>query len=383
MVLVALSLLAVCRPQTPVVETDFDLVGGRIYVPAEIGAHKTSVILDSGAGTAVMERDLADAWNLPFQGEVPVGGVGKDRVMGKLLNGVEVALGGVKTPMRIALPLGSLAAAEGRRLDSIIGFEFFKSHVVEIDYPKRHVRIFGAEAPVAGGKSVPIQIVNNHPHITTEITIAGKPYTMETMIDTGASGSGVTARFVEANPIHVTTTTKTVIGGGVGGFIEGTLFRPDSITIAEVSLRKPIMTMTTSNAGGASGANSKYDLSVGADVLKRFKVTFDYPHNRMIFEPSSEVSKPFEADKTGMRIYAEGDDLRTFRVKGVLPGSSSERAGVKPEDVIEKIDGKPASSLSLSELRELFHSGESKGWSLDIRRGDRRLTIRVEAKSVI
>ncbi|HVT10970.1 MAG TPA: aspartyl protease family protein [Fimbriimonadaceae bacterium] len=383
MVLVALSLLAVSRPQTPIAEADFDMVGGRIYVPAEIGGHKTSVILDSGAGTAVMEKDLADEWNLPSAGEVPVGGVGKERVMGKLLKDVKVSVGEVKTPMRIALPLLSLAAAEGRRLDSIIGFEFFKSHVVEVDYAKRHVRIFGPDGPASSGKAVPVRIVNNHPHITTEIAISGKTYSMETMIDSGASGSGLTARFVKNNPFQVPTTAKTVIGGGVGGFIEGTLFRPDSVTIGGVSLAKPIMTMTTEGAGGSPGAASLYDLSVGADLLKRFKVTFDYPHNRMIFEPSADASKPFEADKAGMRIYAEGKDLRTFRVKGVLPGSSSDRAGVKAEDIIETVNGKPASSLSLTELRELFRSGESKGWSLGLLRGEQRVTIRVDAKSVI
>jgi hypothetical protein len=122
--------------------------------------------------------------------------------------------------------------------------------------------------------------------------------------------------------------------------------------------------------GGASGANSPYDLLVGGEILKRFRITIDYPHQRLIFQPGGEIGSPFEADKTGLRMLAEGVDLHTFRVAGILPGSSAAAAGLKIDDVIESVGGRAALTFTLVGLRETFRSGTAKAWDLGIARGD-------------
>jgi hypothetical protein len=383
MVIAALTLL-LTPAQTPVAEMDFELVGGRIYVPIELNGHKTSAILDSGAGMAVMDLGLADQWKLASQGTVPVGGIGKERVTGKILTDSFVTFAGSKTPMRIAIPLESMATAEGRRMETIIGFEFLQGHVVEVDYVRKHLRIFDAKEELpTRGFSAPIRLVQNHPHLTSEVRFDGKTFAMETMVDSGASGSGLTAKFLKANPVSGKKTPIGVIGGGVGGFIRGSFFRPDYVKLGDTALANPIVSLSEAEAGGASGAGSSYDLLLGADVLKRFKVTFDYPHRRILFEPNGDVAKPFEADKTGMRVFASGTDLRTFKVVGVLEGSSSSDAGLRVDDVIETVDGKPASIWTLQALREEFRSPTAKGWDLGIHRGGDRLKVRLVAKSVI
>ena len=93
MVIAALTFL-LAPIQTPIEEMEFEMVGGRIYVPVEVNGHKTSAILDSGASMAVMDLGLADQWKLPSQGTVPVGGIGKERVTGKLLSDSFVTFAG-------------------------------------------------------------------------------------------------------------------------------------------------------------------------------------------------------------------------------------------------------------------------------------------------
>jgi C-terminal processing protease CtpA/Prc len=68
---------------------------------------------------------------------------------------------------------------------------------------------------------------------------------------------------------------------------------------------------------------------------------------------------------------------------GVLPGSSAETAGLRKDDVIETVDGKPAGSYELHQLRELFKSSSAKGWNLGIRRGNETKTVWLPAKSII
>lgn len=381
MVIAALSLLAF-QAQAPIAEMDFELVNGHIYVPATVNGNATTAILDSGAGMSVMDSALAEKWNLPSAGELQASGIGKDAVKGRYLKETKVSFGGITQPMQIAIPLGSLTEAEGRPLETIVGFELFSKNIVQIDYPAHKVRVYAKDGGFQPqGSSVPMRLISNHPHIKSSMNVDGKTYELETMIDTGASGGGLTAKFLAANPLSSRTTPKSVIGGGVGGFIEGRYFRPGSLTVAGSTVNRPIMTMTDAE-GGASGKNSTYDLLLGADVLKRFTLTFDYSRSKVYFQASPELAKPFEADKTGLRLYAT-PDMKAFTVKGVMTGSTAEAAGIKPDDVIETIDGKPAGTFKLHQLREQFRSPEAKGWEFGVRRGGQVLKVKVEAKSVI
>ena len=369
--------------QNLVAELDFEIVGGRIYVPAEMNGHKTSVLLDTGAAASVMDLGLAEQWSLSTRGEVNVGGTGSAQLKGKILSDAHVSFGGITQPIQIAVPLDSLAEKEGRRLEVIVGHQFFQTHIVEVDYGKRHLKIFNDTASGAPkGTIIPIRFVHNKPHITSAVVIGGAEYILETMVDTGASSSSLTAKFLKDRPLNVTTTPKIELAGGVGGSVEGRLFRPDSVKIGSVSFTKAILA-TNETAGGGAGLESAYDFKLGADLLRRFRVTFDYPNKRMILEPGDEALRPFEPDKTGLRFQAQGSDLRSFRIVAVLRGSSAEKADLVAGDVIESVDDIPASKFTLNELRELFRSKSATKWKLGIRRGSQSLTRTVAAKSII
>jgi len=369
--------------QTPIAELDFELIGGRIYVPAEVNGHKTSALLDTGSGASLMDLELANLWALPSQGEVTANGTGSEPVKGKVLSDVTVKFGSIIEPMPYAIPLGQMAEKEGRRLETIIGYHFFQTHIVEVDYSKRHLRVFEARADVGGkGAAIPILFAANLPHITAEMLIGGERYKLEAMVDTGGTSSDLSAKFLKSHPLNVTTTAKAVTAGGVGGYSEGRLFRPDSVRLGTVDLVKPILDMTET-AGGSAGEASLYDIGIGFNLLCRFRVTFDYPHKQMFLEAGADISKPFEADKTGLRILAQGPNLSSFKVAGILAGSSSESVGLKVDDIIETVDGAPASKFTLQELRELFKSQTAKKWELGIRRSDLQLKLTLPAKSII
>jgi predicted aspartyl protease len=377
------SSLAQTNIQPPIAELDFEIVGGRIYIPAEFNGHKTSALLDTGASASLMDLALAEEWKLSIQGELSAQGTGSETVKGKLLRDAKLTFGGIVEPIPFAIPLGSLAEAEGRRLEVIVGYHFFQTHIVEFDYAKRHLRIFDGAAEVkTEGMSIPLRFVKNKPHITAEMLLGKTLYKLEAMVDTGASATGLSAKFLKNNTLDVKTSAKTVIAGGVGGYIEGRFFRADFLKIGAVKFARPILLMKET-VGGLSGEEATNDILIGADLLKRFRVTFDYSHQRLILEASDDVAQPFEADKTGLRIYAQGEDLRSFKVVGVMADSSAEKAGIKVDDVIDTIDGVLVSKFTLQELRELLKSPTALKWQFGIRRGEQQLKLMVLAKSVI
>lgn len=369
--------------QKPQSEMDFEIVGGRIYLQASINGHPIRAVLDSGAGTTVIDLDLAAQLGLPTAGSLAVQGGGNATVGGKFLTKANIEFGGYSEPIPIAIPIHSLDGMEGRPIQAIIGYNFFKDHVLEIDYGKRRLRLFATEAGFKpAGTTLPARIEGGLCRVSATMKVGTESFPLETVIDTGASGSALTTRFVEAHSLQVDSTPVFQIGAGVGGVAKGRLFRPDAFVVADHTLARPIVAMTESG-GGVVGNRSTFDFLLGAEILQRFVVTFDYAHKSVSLLPQSDADKPFEADKTGLQILSEGPNLNQFRVIGVLPGSTAELAGVKVGDVIEAVDGVPANKSALHELREKFKSRDAKQWKLGIRRDGKRFDVIVQSKSVI
>src|SRR5215472_15550029 len=56
---------------------------------------------------------------------------------------------------------------------------------------------------------------------------------------------------------------------------------------------------------------------IGGRILKRFTVTFDYPHHRILLVPNSRFSDPFRTNESGLSLVANGADFHRFEVDDV------------------------------------------------------------------
>ena len=85
-----------------------------------------------------------------------------------------------------------------------------------------------------------------------------------------------------------------------------------------------------------------------------------------------------------MRAIArrEGDDFKQYVVNEVIEHSPAGEAGVREEDVLAAVDGRPASSLTLEEVRALLRrEGEER--VLTFRRGDQTLNFRIKLRRLL
>ena len=85
---------------------------------------------------------------------------------------------------------------------------------------------------------------------------------------------------------------------------------------------------------------------MGGDILRRFKVIFDYTRKRMILEPNSQFDESFEYDMSGISLTAEGRDYKILRVGRVFEDTPAAEAGLRDGDQILAVDGKPSSELT-------------------------------------
>lgn len=385
--MIALALLVALAPQAPkpIAELDFEMVGNRIYLPAKLNGRNTPAIFDTGAGASAVDLALANELKIPGDQPVQAGGVGAARVMGRILTGAGLEIGGQNHSVSYAIPFGSLSVAEGRKLELILGYDFISKYVFEIDYAGKKFRIHASGTQLLNpGTEIPVRFLNGHPHIRTRITLGGQTHDVEAMIDSGASGGGLTGRFTKAVPIpaSVRTTASTIIGGGVGGFVNGRFLRLDKVDLGGLVVKGPVASVNE-GSGGANGSSAAYDYLIGAEILKRFTLTLDYPSKRIFLRANSDFEKPFEADKTGLRLQASGANLREVVIVGILPGSSAEEAGLKGGDKVISIDGISAQLKTLQDWRDFLRSVPAKSWSFEVDRKGEKLRVKVAAREVI
>ena len=50
---------------------------------------------------------------------------------------------------------------------------------------------------------------------------------------------------------------------------------------------------------------------IGTEILRRYKVIWDYPHSRVVLEPNNRVSEPYEYNMSGLSLVADGIDFNT------------------------------------------------------------------------
>jgi predicted aspartyl protease len=383
-------LLGLAHYQAPVAELPFELVGNHIYLKGESDGRPVSILLDSGAGMSVLDSGVAERLKVPTQASnLPVSGAGAGRVQAQMLKGFKVRFSGthIEQPIMIGIPLGALAFLEGRPLEAVVGFEFFQKYAINIDYENRKVRFYDpATFRYTGpGKEIPIRIQNNHPHLEAELEVPGLgKIPVEAMIDTGAgSGVNLTGRIVEAQKLdeRLPKSPTAPSGAGVGGQTVGRNVRLDGVSFAGFRFEKPVASLDLSK-GGATGAGASYDVLIGGDVMRRFNVIFDYSRKRMILEPNGEFAKPFPGDQVGFLVMAEGEKLRNYRVMWVSEGTPAKESGLEVGDRLVTIDGKPAGTYELYEIKKMLRE-PGKRWRFEVERKGERKTIELQGRSIV
>ena len=143
---IAVAILAAPRAaQVASVALPFELVNRHVMLPVSVnGGAPLSFIFDTGDRVAILDLDRARTLGLTLGREVRIGGVGSSPAAGNMLGGTTFTIPGLprfSQPVVLALPLARLAPRLGHDLDGILGADFIKEFVVEIDYAARVLRL--------------------------------------------------------------------------------------------------------------------------------------------------------------------------------------------------------------------------------------------------
>jgi len=345
----------------PCHETPFEMASHKIWVPVRVnGSAPQWFIFDTGdQGTSVVARECAARIGLPL-GEshtVSLGaGTGAQVHLATARDvALEVAGETFRVPTAAVFELGHVAPFEGRRVDGLLGEDFLHHHVVEIDYARRVLRIYDPETYRYTGTAPPVPMVapSGLVVVRARVTARGRaPLAARVAIDTGVRTTLIWYRpFVAAHDLvaALPRTFAATIGGGAGGESRGDVGRLARLDLAGQAIDAPTAVFSRDTSGVFAGSGQ--DGIVGGELLERFRVTFDYPHQRVMLEPYAVPVTGFDYDMSGLFLVARGEAFERVTVLSVAPGSPAAAAGIARDDEITALDGRPANSLTLDALR--------------------------------
>lgn len=270
---------------------------------------------------------------------------------------------------------------EGANEQGMIGYEFFARFITRFDYGRHTITFIDKKYfdPKTAGTPVPMRLYHQFPEILGSYD--GAPGRFG--IDTGSRMPLLLNKVWAAKngfPKPGIKTIEAQTGWGVGGPTHSVVFRGGTLKLGDVTIEHPL-TMVSTDKGGA-GAVESFPSNVGGGVLKRFVVTFDYDHSTMYLKPIKGRIEDLDTfDKSGMWINAAPVG---FKVIEITKGGPAEASGLQKDDIITAIDGKPASSFRLPNLRESWRT-EKAGTpvNLTVKRGAETKDVSITLRDLI
>jgi len=154
--------------------------------------------------------------------------------------------------------------------------------------------------------------------------------------------------------------------------------RMDELLLGSSKLRQPMFFLAQMRG---FGGETEPDGMLCPDFMRRFKVVFDYPRQRLILDPSPHSHGELPFDASGTLIYRKvpKDAYRVFRV---IEGSPAAEGGLRPGDIVLELDGKMAAQMSQYEIiKALMRAGHV--CVLRVQRGVDILTVNLKLRTMI
>ena len=328
----------------------FQLVNNHIYADVKInGQGPYTFIFDTG-GLNLVTPPLAKTLGLKVEGSMDARGGGTGTMSAGMTKVARIDLGQatITDQAFMSLPLDSMENTEGMKMPGMIGFETFRRFVTRIDYGNKTITLIDPRKfdPNDAGTAVPIAFDGND--IEIEGSYEGIPGKF--VIDTGARQTlMLNSPFVAKNNLHNASVkgNEGVTGWGVGGPTTAFVTHGGLLKIGNVDVKGPLVLLTTDKGG--SNAEDTLAGNIGGGILKRFVVTFDYEHNVMYLKPVAGTVADLDTfDRAGMWF---NKDAEGFKVVDVTAKTPAAEAGLAKDDIITAVDGKPATSIALPDMR--------------------------------
>lgn len=394
----------------------FKMINGLIVIPVNVNGSELNFLLDTGVNNTIMfNLSVEDSTRLKNTQTIRIRGLGEGSYIdairsegnlfqiGQIINGQHM----------IYLIPGEefdLAARMGVDISGIIGGDLFRDFIVDINYSTKRIKFYNPLTyeykKCKKCKTYNLTFNRGKPYIDIKVRSGEKLVKTKLLIDTGG---GKTLWLFDKSSDEIQLPKKyfnDFLGKGLSGNIYGRRSKIDEIILGDYSFINANVAYPDSASIATAYRFKERNGSLGAGILKRFRLLFDYRGKKFTLKrKSSFYNDPFLYNMSGLELLHGGtmlvkdkkhavDQFRRgaenkaiiqvlyefvydfkplYKISSVRKDSPAEKAGLLPGDVILEINGKVAYQYKLEEIIQLFSKEEGKFIKLLIDRNQKKL----------
>ena len=392
----------------------FKFSNNLIIFPIEVNGRPLNFILDSGVGaTLLFNLYSKDSVMLHNKEKVRLQGLGSEESVEAVLSkGNLFTFGNLKGfNQSLYLILDDsfdLSSKLGITIHGIIGYELFKDFVVDINYGTKRINFYNPykynHKVCKKCETLDLSFFKLKPYINVGIKsdpFSTKIIPVKLLIDSG--GSDALWLFENSHPDILTPKKffNDFLGEGLSGTVYGKRAYIGALLIGKFELKEPTVSFPDSSSISYARQFEERNGSLGASVLKRFNVTFDYRNKKISFKKGSFFKEPFRYNMSGIELVYNGKQLvkeqnyasigltdgkanekntvildynykytfkPSYKIHNLREGSPAYDAGLLAGDIVIKINGEFTYEMELDEIVGKFFQKENTKISLVVER---------------
>jgi len=401
------------------VSVKFKLINNLIVIPLKINDKKVSFILDSGVTkTILFNITKNDSLGLNNLEKIKLQGLGKgDAVEALMSKNNKISVDNIQSNDEsvyvILRDYFDLSGKMGITIHGILGYDLLKNFIVKINYKTKYIHFYNpkkAKLKTCRNCEVfPLTFHRKKPYINTDIkldTIGNKLTNVKLLIDTGGSDA---LWLFENSKYNIQTPNRfftDILGEGLSGTIYGKRSRISAVQLGNYIVKEPTVSfldsVSTKNARSVKDRNG----SIGAGILKRFIIWFDYANQKLMLKKNGSLTNGFDYNMSGLDVIYSGKQLvkerqtivsnpiskgsensktinfissfsykfkPSFKIRNVVKGSPSHVAGLQKGDIILKLNNANAADLTLESINQKFQERDKKRIRITVLRNEQKM----------
>ena len=408
----------------------FKLISNLVVFPIEVNGKKLNFILDSGVGATILFNiNNKDSVQLNNVEKIKLRGLGSEESIDAIVSrGNKFKFNNiVGTNQNLYVIFDEsfdLSSKLGITIHGIIGYEILKNFVVKINYGMKKISFYNEKfysyKNCKKCESFNLEFYKKKPYINVGVkldSISDRVTPVKLLIDSG--GSDAMWLFENTHP-EITSPKRffrDFLGEGLSGMIYGKRAIIKGIVLGKFEFKNPTVSFPDSISISNALHFKERNGSIGASILKRFTVTFDYLNARLMLKKGSSFKEPFRYNMSGIELAYNGKLLvkehentnvvlssnsvstqqnrvildynykysfkPTYIIFKIREGSPAEISGLEVGDIVIKINGQYTYDLKLEEIVGKFYQKENKRINLVIERNGQDYEYKFRLKNML
>lgn len=304
----------------------------------------------------------------------------------------------------------NFSAKTGITINGIIGADFFRNDIVKIDYKHKKVTVYDSnyfyKKKYKKNKvdSVPLVFHNDKPYLEGNVKIFENDTALtqvKLLIDTG--GTEALWLFKDENKFETLPSKyfTDFLGESLTGSLHGDKSRIEKFSFGAYDFGNPVVSFLDDEVAKSAKRIQGRNGTLGAGILKRFTVWFDYKNHNMFLKKNSNFKKEFYYNMSGLEVNYNGNvmvlEIRqpgvglmtsdnqtvvfnyhfalkpTYIIANVRKGSPGDLGGLKKGDILLEIDHISVQEKTYGDIVKHFYTKKNKIVELLIDRGGEKL----------